>query len=70
MPETKNASAIVSSQRGSVSFPRASPSAAAPASISACAHAPCASICSVEFVKNTITGHIHSPIRKAVPGQR
>ena len=45
-------------------------SSAPPAAISACAHAPWASMCTAELVKNAITGHISTPSPNAKPGQR
>src|SRR5262249_54018588 len=57
-------------QYGLCSFPRTSPSSAAPASIITCAHEPCATMWIVELVKNTITGHIRTPIRNANDGHR
>ena len=70
MPDTRNANAIARRHHGLVNFPRTSPSSAAPANINACAHAPCASMWMVEFVKNVITGNMRTPSVKAIPGQR
>ena len=64
-PETGNASGVARRQSWLCSLPRTSPSSAAPASIIAWAHAPCATMWIVEFVKNVITGHIRTPIRKS-----
>ena len=51
-------------------FPLARPSSAAPASIITCAQEPCASMWMVELVKNTITGHISTPIKSSTEGHR
>ena len=53
-----------------LSFPFARPSSAAPIAISACAHAPWATMWMAELVKKVITGHIATPSPKAMPGQR
>src|SRR4029453_7382745 len=52
------------------SFPRTSASSIAPAIISTSAHEPWASMWSVEFVKNTITGHKKIPSENAIAGHK
>ena len=65
-----NASGTQRRQAGLVSFPLTSPISAAPASIITCAQEPWASMWIVELVKNTITGHIRTPMSSSVAGQR
>jgi len=69
-PETASASGSASRHARWCSFPRTSPSSAAPASIIVCAQAPWAIMWIVEFVKKTITGHISTPSAKSRLGQR
>src|SRR5215470_14490112 len=69
-PETTKASGIVRRQYRLLSLPFARPRCAPPASIITCAHDPWASMWIVELVKNTITGHIRTPIRNANDGHR
>src|SRR5579859_5860361 len=70
VPETTNASGVVSRQCGFLSLPRTSPSSAPPHNIITWAHEPWASVWMAEFVKKTITGHIITPMKNARPGQR
>ena len=59
---TRAASSIPQRIRG---LPAARPSATAPASIVTCAQAAWATVCIVELVKNTVTGHNGRPERRA-----
>ena len=61
---------VVRFQSGLFSLPAASPSWAPPASIIISAQEPCATMWMVEFVKNTITGHISRPITNTTLGNR
>ena len=65
-PPTVNASGTQRRHAGLVSFPLTSPISAAPASIITCAQEPWASMWIVELVKNTITGHIRTPMSRSV----
>ena len=69
-PETANASGTHSRHHSLFSFPLTSPSSAAPASIITCAQTEWASMWIVEFVKNTITGHMKTPSPKRSAGHR
>src|SRR5438093_1340061 len=69
-PETAMPIGVASLHQRLCSFPFASPSSAPPITISACAHAPCATMSMAEFVKNVITGHIATPRPHASQGQR
>ena len=69
-PEMTKAALVARLHHLLCSFPRTSASSTAPASISTSAQAPCASMCSVELVKKTITGHMNRPSVNASPGQR
>src|SRR5215212_5948926 len=69
-PDTTNADVIASRHQLLCSLPRTSASSTAPASIITSAQAPCASMCSVELVKKTITGQRKSPSAKTRPGHR
>ncbi len=69
-PETTNAIVIPRRHQSLRTLPRTSASSVAPPSISTCAQTPCASMCSVELVKKTITGHRSTPSANAMPGHR
>src|SRR5581483_3415432 len=61
VPDTSIAAADVSRQYCEWSLPCATPSSAAPASISICAHEPWATMWIIEFVYSAITGHMQTP---------